>query len=265
MIAIVAATVGALFTLSIPRPVPAIETPGLALDSHAVAEALARDRELAGTVPDGPEAEAVRAALSAQSRAEVEGTAEQAVRNRQMDAVRAVRALLDAHGPESLDAIRAEATDRFDEVFMASDDDGPADAGDRNEVVGGFETMLERYGLVRDGERVAPPFVIRTLYKARVNGALYLPMTDGFTPLEAEAYWGWLALEGVGSAPDRRLDALDELDRVTGEEHLEARGTLLYLAGQSMAAADVFERVYGEIGSVRLRNHQLAAVASAAE
>jgi hypothetical protein len=261
-IAIVVATSGALLALALPRPVAPDETPGLTLDATRVRDQLERDGRSAAALPDAPEVDAVREVLAAQSRAEVDGLPETSVRERQIRAVRAVTALVDAHGPDALTQLRAEAAERIDTALSS---EPPADDEERKAVVGGFETMLERYGLSKDGELVAPRLVVRTLYKARVNAALYLELTDGFTELENEAYWGWLALEADAIPPERRLAALDELERATGARHDEARGTLLFLAGESLAAADLLDRAYAETGCVRLRNHALAAVESAVE
>ena len=87
-------------------------------------------------------------------------------------------------------------------------------------------------------------------------------MTEGMDDVRLRAYHGWLALEG-GEAPlSMRRAALERYAAVHGARVLEARGTLEYDAGAFVEARRAFEAAYGLTGSVRLRNHALACVAS---
>ncbi len=122
---------------------------------------------------------------------------------------------------------------------------------------------MATYGLTGDGAWRAPDIVVRALFKARFNATLRRPLTEGLHPIELEAYWGWLALEAEEAPIDRRLEALDEYEAVVERTFPEARGVLLFHAGEFLEAAERFEEAYAETGNVRLRNHAMAAMAEA--
>ena len=83
--------------------------------------------------------------------------------------------------------------------------------------------------------------------------------------VEVEAYWGWLALEAASAPIELRLEALEHYEEATGRPAHEARATLLYLGGDALRASDLFTRAYEDFGSVRLRNHALAALAASVQ
>lgn len=246
----------ALAIMAFPRPVVPTHTPGLHLSAEAVAQVRREDQRRASLAPTEERAERVRELYAEYSRAEVRGGETRAA------SLARVRALDEAtlevarqDGEEALWALRAEAT----ATLMAAMEGG-IDQVEREALLGTFPDVLSRYGAVRDGELVAPPFVARTLFVARWNAAHGLAPTQGMGEAELRAYWGWLALEADQAPVGHRLVALEGYAQAGGTSVLEARAVLLFEAGQMLAASEAFELAYEEEGTLRLRNHALAAL-----
>ena len=125
-----------------------------------------------------------------------------------------------AHGPEARRALRAADLER---AMAALRQEGP----ERDRELGGLVPALERYDMVRSGQQVAPDFVVRTVFKARWNGAHARPLTEELSPVELRAYWGWLALEAVSAPLPRRLEAVTAYTQAGGAHGSEAQGVLL--------------------------------------
>ncbi|RLB55691.1 MAG: hypothetical protein DRJ42_05480 [Deltaproteobacteria bacterium] len=250
---------GALAALAMPRPVAPTETPGLVLPVDAAAQMRARDRALAEEAPTGIPAETLLDAYRRHGLAERHGSNPETYRYDRRAIVRAAALLRQESGDEAIDALRAQVTEHLDEGLR-----GRLDPSDQDALMGTFIETMSSYGIVEDGVWRAPDLVVRTLFKARFNAALRLELIEGLSPVEVEAYWGWLALEAHDAPTDRRLVALGAYEEVTGREFAEARGTLLFAAGEFLAAAEAFEGAYQASGNVRLRNHALAAMAEAA-
>jgi hypothetical protein len=249
---------GALVMLAIPRAVAPTETPGLVIEESRAAEARALDRARASEAPTGLAAEQLLDAYYRHGTAERFGTNRETYQQDRLSIARAVALLRREHGDDALLAIQASVVERLDDALWGRMEDTERDA-----FLGGFEETLSTYGLVDDGVWRAPPIVVRALFKARFNAALRRGLTEGLHDVEVEAYWGWLALEADDAPTDRRIEALTAYETARGAPHPEARGVLLFAAGEFLQAAESFESAYAETGAVRLRNHALAAVAEA--
>jgi len=248
--------------------------PALVLDEDAIAAVELRDQRLAhadlgrsirqtiaamgpdGTPPNSPLArgiEQVRQLYLDWGASEAGGGGSHSVPRR--DAIRAAVASVLAH--DGADAIRSLRASLLLELpaALAGRDDEVQDAA----MLGAFPRMLTRYGLTRDGAVVGPAFVVRVLYAARFNSILGLPPTSDFAPVEARAYWGWLALGAQEVSPERRMDAVDQYELAGGDHVLEARAYLLFALGRGTHASGLYEEAYRRSGNMRLRNHAMAA------
>lgn len=161
-------------------------------------------------------------------------------------------------GPELLASARARDVGRLMPVLL--DEGHRFTETERASELGAFPQMLERYGAVAGGRRIAPEIVLRTMFFARWSSIHGLEMTDGMTPLELRAYYGWLALEGGVAPLGMRADAVEAYASVGGTRVWEARGVLAFESGELATARSDFEHAYELTGSVRLRNHALAAM-----
>jgi hypothetical protein len=244
--------------LAIPRAIDPVETRGLHLAPDDVRASFDRDEAgLASLPPESESAEAKRlyAELNA-IEAGPPGTAREhaAALHAEIERVRS------SAGDDAVDALRREAATR-----VASDLARASDDPDRARTVGSFEGFLDLYSARLDSRVVAPPIVVRTMFKARWNLVHALEPTEGLGAFELAVYWGWLAFEAVGVEPPRRLAALDHYEQATGEDVREARATLLFLAGRAADASSVLRELREGGENLRLRNHALAALAESSE
>jgi hypothetical protein len=227
--------------------------PALVLDASAVAEIEARDRELARAAGDDASLGTLRRLYLDWGAAEAGGGESHSVSRR--DAIgAAVSSVLTHAGPEAIRGLRAEFLLRLPGALEGRDDE-TEDAA----LLGAFPRMLARYEVAREGRVVGPAFVVRVLYAARFNMILGLAPTSDFSPVEARAYWGWLALGTTSVSPVRRMEALDRYGQAGGGRALEARAALLYALGQGTQSSALYEEAYRKTGNMRLRNHAMAA------
>ena len=253
VVAVAAGCAGLL--LAMPQPVTPTEMPALVLDPGAMEEVRSLDRQRAAQTPGDETSARLLALYRAQGRAEAAGAEErQAATERGVALQRATDAFIAAHGSDALGTLRAKAATDLPEALA-----GRLDADDEQAVLGSFPRMLERYGLTRDGAIVAPPFIVRTLFVARFNAILRRPLTEGFAPVEAQAYWGWLALETPDAPIERRQSALEAYAAAGGAGVAEARAVLAFEAGDGPRASHAFTALYEETGVLRYRNHAMAA------
>lgn len=235
------------------RPALPTEMPALVLDADAAAEQARTDAARVAALPSSEFVEAHLAAFRATNLAEVgPGEAPAAFQRRQAQLTESVDACVEAHGPEVVDSLRTADMER---ALSAMHRDTP----ERRADLGALVTTLEQYGLVRAGRQVAPTFVVRVLYKARWNGRHQRELTEGLSPIELRAYWGWLALESDSAPLARRLDAIAPYTEAGGAYGEEARGVLLLEAGRRDEAAEAFEAAWAAQPRFRVRNHALAA------
>jgi hypothetical protein len=193
-----------------PRTVAPQEAPGLELDDAASLAVIRRDVELASRVPATDKAQQLKRMFLDQGLAErTGGETEGAVRARSQNRASLIRTVSEADRGPLLERLRAWATVSFDELvegfphserrwgvpspvqFAARGIDTK-----REDLLGSFPEMLERYGLMINGTLRAPELVARTLYKARWNAI------HGIVPA------GILAHRPATRARSRRYSAL---------------------------------------------------------
>lgn len=235
------------------RAVLPVELPSLTLPADAVRAVTARDRALAALRP-APAVLAIEGLFAAQGEAEAKALGDLAPYRERLDALRNLCAALAAKGEAGPDTLRARGVERLEAALdlRLPDVDVPG-------VLGAFARTLEREGVTRDGEIVAPMFIVRTLYKARGNLLCGFAPDAGFERIERRAYFGWEALHAERLPPARRLAALDRYREAGGGHVDEARGALLFRGGDVAGAEATFARAFRREGSIRLRNDLIGA------
>ena len=113
------------------------------------------------------------------------------------------------------------------------------------------------------GVIVAPELTVRALYKARWSSIHRRPFVDGFSRIELQAYWGWLALHGWGKPLHKREDALVAFRDAGGAGAQEAAALFDLLSGRAERAAASLQKLYSATGELRLRNMRLGALHAA--
>jgi hypothetical protein len=244
----------AAVVLMAPRPIAPHEGPALRFGpserSALEADWLAR----AARCPEGELSDAVRDALLTQGAAESRQVDMPEARiERDRAANEAVAALLASHGEAALDGCRVRSLDGLRRVRRGETSDDEAE-----QILGRFPVSLERYGLVRDGRRLAATEVIDILYLARWNVVFSRPMTEGLGRVERRAYYGWLALHADDAPLDARLGALEAYERLGGFGVSEARARLAFLGGDGDLALELYGKLADDGGGLRARNHALA-------
>jgi hypothetical protein len=245
--------------LAVPQPVDPWEMPSLVLDRAAVSDAIRFNRALAAEAPDTDDARTLRSLFLDHGRGEARPPySTREYDRRQAEIHHATTALLADVGPAALDALRASAVEEFVRIFYE-----PRDAPQTEEelgILGGYPEIAERYGLVHRGVIVAPELVVRALYEARWNAVHRRPLVDGFSRIERQAYWGWLALHGWGQPIGRREDALVAFREAGGRGADEAAALFDLLAGRPDRAGASLQDLYRATGQLRLRNMGLGAL-----
>jgi hypothetical protein len=239
--------------LAIPQPVDPWEMPSLVLDRAAVSDAIRLDEALAHEAFDTAEAQALRSLFLDHGRSEANPPYERTEFDERQAAIHhATEALIERHGAPAFEAMRASAVEDFVRVFG----DGSDDAQDTDEVavLGGIRQILQKYGAIHKGVLVAPPLTARVFYKARWNSIHRRPFVEGFTQIELQAYWGWLALHGWGKPLDEREDALVAFRDAGGFGTQEAAALFDVLGGRPERGSQSLENLYDTSGELRLRN-----------
>ncbi len=254
--AVAASLTGAI--LAIPQPVDPWEMPSLALDRKAVAEEVRRNEALAASLPDSEEVDRLRALFVGHGLAEITPPYLKVdYDSRQADIYRAIKGLTEKHGLEAFSAMRARAVDDF--ILVFEDGASTLEAEEDIGAVGGFREILEKYGVIYREVLIAPEITVRALYKARWNLIHRVPATSGFSRIELQAYWGWLALQGWGVPLDQRMNALVAYHDAGGANAQEAAALFDLLEQQPEKAAKLLEALYFEGHELRLRNLALGA------
>lgn len=240
-----------------PRPARPAEMPALVLPAPEVAAAIAAQDALAAEAVDSEEETQRRRLYLAQGLAEVRMDDSPEQYEARASGLTQLARMIAARDPHELAAARARDVTRMLPALRA---EGDLDATERAQELGVFPRMLERYGAIVDGRRIAPELVVRTNFLARWNGIHGLVLTDGMGPVELRAYYGWLALEGGEAPVGMRREAVEAYAAVGGTRVWEARGMLAYEAGEMAEAHAAFAQAADLTGSLRLRNHALAAL-----
>jgi hypothetical protein len=248
----------AAMLLVYPQPAEPLEMPSLRLDPAAVEAAREADVRTAKAAPRGEDVIRLERLILAQGEAELGGESRGDASRRSNEMFSAMRAIHAAHGGRGLDAIRSALTLRAMAAL-----DGEGNDTDRRGLLGAFGESLRLYGVIRGEDVVvAPPIVVRALYKGRLNELLHHERTAGLRPVELQAYWGWLAFHAERAEIGRRLDALRRYEEAGGRPVPEAWGVLLFRGGAYEEAGEYLRDAYAETGNLRIRNHSLAALAA---
>jgi hypothetical protein len=237
----------------LPRAVPVVEPPSLTLDRTEARRVRERDRSLAEAAPRSEATRALERLIREQNLAEV-GAGEPAgtFDARRLELARAVERVRADHGVDGLEALRAVAAEGVDRAL-----DGGMASGEQDALLGSFPRVGARYGLWHDGHRLAPRFVVRTLFKARWNALVGLEPTEKLAPAEELAYWGWLALHAPVADVTRREEALVRYGALGSKGVHEAQAWMAHRAGRPAEAARWMALAHEANGGVRLRNHTL--------
>ncbi|MEM7433762.1 MAG: hypothetical protein AAF436_01330 [Myxococcota bacterium] len=247
--------------LAIPQPVAPWEMPSLVLDRRAVAASVRRSEELSSKLSEGDDVDRLQGLFVDHGLAEIDPPYTRAdYDTRQAEIHRALEALDRRGGPDAFTALRARAVVGFMEAFPdpSRSPEGDLETG----TLGGFGEILDRYGAVANGVLVAPPMTVRAMYKARWNLIHRTEATDGFSRIEEQAYWGWLALHGWGVPVAERIDALKRYEDAGGRNAPEAAALFDLLERRPGRAARLLETLYERAGQLRLRNLALGALAA---
>ena len=106
---------------------------------------------------------------------------------------------------------------------------------------------------------VGRPIVVGSLFKACWNAVYSRPLTDGFTRIELQGYWGWLAVSTASIATDMRDRALEAYASAGGPRIEQLRGALAFMASKGSLAHAHYLRAFELTGNTRMLNHALAA------
>lgn len=248
----------AFVVLALPRPVPP-EPPVIfpADAERELPETLAREREQARGAQGlaGQAFERLRRLEAEQGRAEVGPGEPHAVSQERHLGLLRLLALVEREHEGATVSLRAEAL-----VALWPALRGELEPQAEQEALGSFPRMLERYGAARDGRRLAPKSVVHAMFKARWNVLHGLGQTDGFTPAEARAFWGWAAANAPADAHALRLEAIRGYAEARGPATRELVAYGAYHAEEYARAARLYDELFEETGFLRHRNHGRAAL-----
>jgi hypothetical protein len=245
--------------LALPQPVDPWEMPSLVLDRAAVSDAIALDETLSGEAPDSDEARALRSLFLDHGRSEANPPYERREYDRRQAAIHhATNAVIEKHGEPAFEAMRARAVEDFMRVL--GDGSREAQSESEQDILGGIQEVLKQYGAVRGGVIVAPPLTLRVFYKARWNSIHRRPFVEGFSAIEKQAYWGWLALHASGKPLEKREEALFAFRDAGGFGTLEAAALFDVLEGNPARASNSLHQLYEASGQLRLRNFSLGVI-----
>lgn len=245
----VAAAAGTLL-ISLPRAVEPNELPSLILDAAKVEAQLELDARHA-RAPSTPEAEQLSDLFHSLGATEVVTLSNAALADQRRRTLHGLYvALRDKAGQEAVLQLRARAVAKLEAAF-----NGEITGPEMKGWLGVFPNVLQTYRATRDGLEIAPHFVVRTLYKARWNRLCNLAAETDLSPIERQAYFGWIGLHATNVAVLERRQALLGYAAAGGEHADQAQGVLAYLDHDYAAAAQAFERAYAEHPNLRLRNY----------
>jgi hypothetical protein len=249
----------ALLLCALPRALVPTDGPGLRLSRSEVEEVMSADAQAERKAKPTRRALELDRLRREQGEAEartVEVTTQRAARKRALH--KAFEELISEEGDEAAVAQRALALSRFEAALDLRLPDEQ-----RKGVMGLFANVLARHRVTHDGVPLAPHFVLRTLYKARWNIFAGVAADWAFTKVEKRAHHGWLALHAENVDVRTRLASLAAYAAAGGTDEPEARGMLLFRAGDYTHAAEAFGRAYAATGNLRMRNYQRGAAVAA--
>lgn len=238
-----------------PRVVEPELLPALALPAAEVQAVVAQDGRDAARAPKSALADELRALLSEQGASEVRGSeATESYRARRERMSAGCTALAAAAGEPAVRALRAQAVQRLEDALA-----GRLPVDQARLALGAMPSVLAREGAARDGTLLAPHFVLRTLYKARINLLFGRKPEHDFAPVERLAFFGYQSLHAQRLPILRRVEALRAYAQQGGQRADEALGVLLYFNGEPVEAFEVLGSVAAHGGGLRARNYAAAA------
>jgi hypothetical protein len=237
--------------IGLPRAIAPTELPALSLPESDVTTQQREDEQLAAAAPHTPGAEQLLTLYQTFGQTEYVALESQALSSqRRIMLHRAYDQVREEAGPRGALALRAHAL----AMFEAALDDrvhGEAIRG----WLGVFPNVLADFLATRNGLERAPHFVVRTLYKARWNRLLNLPVDSDFAKIERQAYYGWLGLHAYNLPLQERRSALVNYAAAGGEHASEAQGVLAFADRDYIRAVECLERAYQENPNWRIRNY----------
>jgi len=249
-----------LVLLAVPRAALPDEMPGLRLPARDVQAVLDRDAAAARTALPGKEAARLEGLMLLLGRYEKKNVPPSDTEMRLRELRDALGALRKLQGEKAVDALRARAVARLQSALELELPEEQIQG-----TLGSFPAMLKKYGATRDGELVAPWFVVRTMYKARWNLLHGMVSTEAMERTELLALFGWVALQADRASARSRKQALARYAELGGQDADEAQGVFSYLAGDFPAAERFLRTAYERRPSWRLRNLLLGVRAAGGE
>jgi hypothetical protein len=240
-----------LVLFAMPRAVEPTDLPVLTLSAAEVEQVEREDARLAQARPNTPAAQQLMTSYLTLGRNEANALGDDhllAMRKRVLH--HEYEAVVAESGKQGGAAMRSYALEQFE---AALDSRIPADKAPG--LLGVFPSVLAQHYATRDGVELAPHFVVRTLYKARWNRMVDLPLDEGFARIEKLAYYGWLGLHAENLSVRQRRDALVQYAAAGGNGAAEAQGVLAFQERDYAQAVDNLQRAYAENPSLRLRNY----------
>jgi len=238
-----------------PRGVAPELMPTLALQPGEAQAVIAQDARDAAQAPKSALADELRTLLSEQGASEVRGSeSRETYTDRRARLASRCTMLVTGLGEPAARALRAEAVQRLEDALA-----GRLPVDQARIVLGAMPSVLAREGAARDGTLMASKFVLRTLYKARINLLFGRKPEHDLSRIERQAFFGYQALHAQRLPIVRRVEALRAYEHEGGAHADEALGVLLYLNGEPIEAAEVLASVAKHGGGMRVRNYAAAA------
>jgi hypothetical protein len=245
----------AFFLLAQPRRVDPVQLPSLRLPADEISAAVERDRKASRALVVSEAVTKLEKTFLQKGEAANDPSASpgrsEGLRRTLRDGLEALARNL---GEKAVVGLRARAVARLESAL----DLGLSEKETRG-VLGSFPVLLQRYDAARNGELLAPLFVVRTMYKSQWNLIHGLDSTEGFTRVEEAALYGWLALHGQSAPLTLRLRALEAFASAGGLQIAEARGVLYFKLGRYREAEQELVSAIDRNPSIRLRNYWLGA------
>jgi hypothetical protein len=247
----VAAIGCSLVLLVVPRAIAPIELPTLTLPAAEVAQVMSDDARRAAAAPHSAEARELMQRFHQFGASEVSALEDARLGLQRRRLLHHLHdRVVAADGAAGALALRAQALAELEAAL-----DARLPQNQVSGVLGVFANVLSEHGVTRNGEELAPHFVLRTLYKARWNRLLDLPIDSDFARVERVAYFGWLGLHAENLPLAARRQALIQYAAAGGPHAAEAQGVLAFLDHDYALAASELERAYAQDHSLRLRNY----------
>ncbi len=258
---ITTATACAMFVLATPRAIVPVELPPLVLDADRVEKAIAADAALAERAPGGLDVDELHARYLEEGVAERGGVEEMGDVKARQYGTRALAARVFARvGPAGVNALRASGVADFLRALRGETQDEHEIAG----ALGDFPQLLKDYGLIdAEGHTLAPELSLRAMAKARWNLIHGLPVGEGLSPIEVQAFEGYIALHAATAPSGRRAEAASAFHKAGGKRSAQAHATWLFHGGRVKEAVSMMESAHALRPALSTRNYLIGMTAPA--